>query len=228
MRKRNKLILSFLTVIIIVAGFIAWKLFGPTVNSPRGNYFYIRTGSTYQMVKDSLVKKNILKRIEMFDRVAKYLHYDKLVKAGKYKISDGMSLINLVRMLRSGNQSPVNLVIVKLRTKEDLAKKIGDNFESDSNVVIKFINNRDSLSKYNLDTNTVMTAIIPNTYRFHWNTTVPKIFNRLFIEQQKFWNEKRKALAAALGLSEKQVYILASIVEEETNQQEDKGKIASV
>ena len=128
MRKRNKLILSFLTVIIIVAGFIAWKLFGPTVNSPRGNYFYIRTGSTYQMVKDSLVKKNILKRIEMFDRVAKYLHYDKLVKAGKYKISDGMSLINLVRMLRSGNQSPVNLVVVKLRTKEDLAKKIGENF----------------------------------------------------------------------------------------------------
>ena len=75
-----------------------------------------------------------------------------------------MSLINLVRMLRSGNQFPVTLVITKLRTKEDLAKKLGNNFECDSATVIQFLNNNDSLSKYNLDSNTVMTAVIPNTY----------------------------------------------------------------
>src|SRR6185436_2156751 len=137
-----------------------------------------------QSVKDSLLKKNILKRTGMFDRVAKYLHYDKSIKLGKYKIADGMSLVSLIRMLRSGNQSPVNLVITKLRTKEDLAKKIGDNFESDSNVIITFLNNHDSLSKYNLDTNTVLTAIIPNTYTFTWNTTMSKIFKRLFYEQE--------------------------------------------
>ena len=56
--------------------------------------------------------------------VAKYLNYDKAIKPGKYKIDDGMSLINLIRMLRSGNQTPVKLVITKLRTKEDLAKYI--------------------------------------------------------------------------------------------------------
>ena len=54
------------------------------------------------------------------------------VKAGKYKITDGMSLYHLVKMLRSGKQVPVNLVITKLRTKEDLAKKIAANFETDS------------------------------------------------------------------------------------------------
>ena len=128
-----------MAIIIIAAGFIGWQLFGPTINAPQGNYFYIRTGATYQNVKDSLVKKDILKRVGLFDRIAKYLRYDKLVKPGKYKIADGMSLVNLIRMLRSGNQSPVNLVITKLRTKEDLAKKIGDNFESDSNIVIKLL-----------------------------------------------------------------------------------------
>ena len=34
----------------------------------------------------------------------------------------------------------------------------------------------DSLKKYNLDTNTVMTAIIPNTYSVLWNVTGPGIF----------------------------------------------------
>ncbi len=105
---------------------------------------------------------------------------------------------------------------------------MADNFEPDSVTISKFINNPDSLSKYNLDTNTILTAIIPNTYTFVWNTTMPRIFSRLFAEKQKFWNTQRVAAATALGLSEQQVYILSSIVEEETNKQEDKGKIASV
>ena len=49
-----------------------------------------------------------------------------------------MSVVNLVKMLRSGKQSPVNLVITKLRTKEELAKKIGENFETDSLSAIQF------------------------------------------------------------------------------------------
>ena len=40
--------------------------------------------------------------------------------------------------------------------------------------------------------------------------------------------EERKKKAAVLNLSVKQVYTLASIVEEESNNEEDKGKIASV
>ena len=43
-----------------------------------------------------------------------------------------MSLVNLVRMLKNGQQTPVNFVITKIRTKEGLAPKIGNAFECDS------------------------------------------------------------------------------------------------
>jgi UPF0755 protein len=115
-----------------------------------------------------------------------------------------------------------------LRTKEDLAKKIGDNFECDSTSVIHYLNSADSISKYGLDTNTVITAIIPNTYTFTWNNTPSRIFKKLYAEQQRFWTADRKKKAEELHLTEKDVYILASIVEEETNKDDDKGKIASV
>ena len=228
MRSRKKIFLYLFLFLIIAAAFSAWKSFGPTVHSPQSKYFYVRTGASYQNVKDSLVKNKIIGGEWWFDKVAGYLHYDKSIKPGRYKISDGMSLVNLVRMLRSGNQSPVNLVINKLRTKEELAKKIGDNFECDSLSVINFLYNTDSLSKYGLDTNVVMTAIIPNTYSFTWNSTPSKIFKKLYSSEEKFWTEERKQKAAKLNLDKKQVYILASIVEEETNKQDDKGKIASV
>lgn len=225
---KKRLILLFFTIIILTGGYIAWQVFGPTINVPQGNFFYIRTGATYTDVKDSLTNKNIITHPGIFDRVSKYFSYDQLVKPGKYKISEGMSLISLIRMLRSGRQTPVNLVINKLRTKEDLAKKIGENFETDSAATAQFLNNPDSFSAYGLDTSTVLTAVIPNTYTFTWNTTAPKIFKRLYITGQKFWNDTRQSRASSLGLDTKKVYILASIVEEETNRENDKGMIASV
>ena len=228
MKNKRKYIVYIFIILLLVTGYISWILFGPTINEPEGKYFYIHTGSGYKSVKDSLLQKKIISETIWFDKVAKYLDYDKAIKPGKYRINNGMSLVHLVRMLRSANQTPVNLVITKLRTKEDLAKKLGNNFEGDSTSVIQFLNNNDSLSTYNLDSNTVMTAVIPNTYTLKWNNTTAGIFRKLFTEQQRFWTEKRKSQAAALHLSEKEVYTLASIVEEETNEAEDKGKIASV
>ncbi len=228
MKNKRKYIVYLFIILLLVIGYISWTLFGPTINEPEGKYFYIHTGSDYKSVKDSLLQKKIISETIWFDKVAKYLDYDKAIKPGKYRINNGMSLVHLVRMLRSANQTPVNLVITKLRTKEDLAKKLGNNFEGDSTSVIQFLNNNDSLSNYNLDSNTVMTAVIPNTYTLKWNNTTAGIFRKLFTEQQRFWTAKRKSQAAALHLSEKEVYTLASIVEEETNEAEDKGKIASV
>ena len=90
-----------------------------------------------------------------------------------------MSLFSLVKMLRSGRQAPVNLVITKLRTKEDFAKKAGNMFECDSLQLISFLNSPDSVGKFGLDTNTVTAAIMPYTYSINWNTTPGKIFQKL-------------------------------------------------
>ncbi len=82
-------------------------------------------------------------------------------------------------MLRNRRQSPVNLVINKLRTNHDLAKIIGKNFEVDSAGVMQFINNPDSLAALGVNENTLMTLIIPNTYTLFWNTSPGRIFRRL-------------------------------------------------
>lgn len=227
MKTRRALSIIFWIVVLIFA-FIGWKLFGPTVHNTGKKFLYIKSNSSYSQVKDSLRKNQMIEGDFWFDKIAGYANYPEKIKPGKYKIADGMSLYSLVKMLRSGKQVPVNLVITKLRTKEDLAKKIGSQFESDSLTVIHFLNNNDSLRPFGVDSNTVMTDVIPNTYTYSWTTSPGNIFRKLHKEEQKFWNKERLEKAKKLGLSAKEAYILASLVEEETNQQQDKGKIASV
>jgi UPF0755 protein len=222
----KRIFLIIFIILAIAAGYAAWNIFGPTVSAPPGKYFYIKTGSSYADVKNNLLQQKIISGGFFFDRISRQVKYDQHIKPGRYQIKNG-SLVDLVRMLKSGRQAAVRLVINKLRTKEDLAAKIGQNFETDSAQVMNFICNNDSLKKYNLDTNTVITLIIPNTYLLWWNSSLRNLLDRFSTQKENFWKGDRTKKAEAIHLTPDQVYTMASIVEEETNQPEDKGKIAS-
>ena len=225
---KKKLIFWILIIVTLTGAYAAWQVFGPTVSAPAGKYFYIKTGSVYSDVRQSLLDQKIIGNTFFFDLVSKQLKYPQRVKAGRYQVNKGSSIFRLLHMFRSGNQSPVNFVINKLRLKEDLAQKIAANFECDSASVMQVLTNPETLRKYDVDNNTILTTVIPNSYSIYWNTPAEKIIDKLHTEQEKFWNAERLAKAKALNLTPVQVYSMASIVEEETNKEEDKGKIASV
>ena len=214
--------------IALVLAFAGWNVFGPVVSAPNEKYFYIHTGSNYEDVKKQLSEQHMLNNFFFFDMISKRVGFDKEVKPGRYIVNKGSNIISLIKMLKSGRQAEVRLVINKFRTKEEFAGKIGKNFEVDSLEAIRFLLSNDSLAPYNLDTNTVMTIIIPNSYLFWWNGSFKRIFERLKKQHDYFWEGERTAKAKMIGYTPEQIYTIASIVEEETNMEADKGKIASV
>ena len=165
----------------------------------------------------------------MFNWVAARLGVWKRLKPGRYEIKKGESILNITRMLRNNRQTPVNLIINKVRTNEDLVNLLAKNFETDSVTVADYISNTDSLNSLGVNTETLMTLIIPNTYTMFWNTPPGKIFRRLKSEKEAFWEKNdRITKAKNIGFSPEQVAIIASIVEEETNKNDEKGNVASV
>jgi len=223
----KKLFGFILFALVIATAFTGWKVFGPTLKQPEGKFFYIRTGSSYQTVATDLLREKIISSTRWFNLVSKALKYE-IVKPGKFEIKKGMSVFELVRRLKNDRQSPVDLVIIKFRTKEEFARRIGKEFETDSVEMIKFLHNNDSLKHYNLDTNTWACAIIPDTYTYFWNSTPTKIFAKLYAGSKKFWTEDKKQKLKNNNLTPIQACTLASIIEEETNVKKDKGNIASV
>jgi UPF0755 protein len=224
---KKKILFSVLAVIVLIAGFTAWKFFGPAVLAPEKKFFYVSTGETYEGVKSGLNEQKIISGVTWFNWAAKMINYQN-IKPGRYEIKNGMSLVSLARMLKNGQQTPVNFVITKIRTKEVLATRIGNAFECDSLQMINFLNSPDSLKEYGLDTNTVMVAAMPFTYTIKWNTTAGKIFQQFYTAYKTFWTAERKQKADSLGISPIQASTLASIIDEETNAKTDKPNVASV
>ncbi|MBC7947968.1 MAG: endolytic transglycosylase MltG [Chitinophagaceae bacterium] len=223
----KKFILISLTLLLLVGAFLAWKFIGPAVSVKDEEYLYVRTGSSYDDVTQELVSKDFIQGTTWFNLTSRIIGY-KNVKPGRYQLKKGMSLMNLVRMLNNGQQTPVNFVITKIRTKETLADRLGNAFESDSTEMIAFLNNTDSLKPFGLDTNTVMSMALPLTYTLKWNTSPGKIFRQFHAAYSTFWTVERKERAKSLGLSPTEVVTIASIIDEETNAAVDRPKIASV
>lgn len=224
---KRKTILTIATLILVVVLFASWKIFGPSVSSTEEKFLYIKTGETYSDVRDELIDKKIISSARWFDWIAGAMKFS-TVKAGKYEIKRSTSLFQLIRELKNGRQTPVKLIITKFRLKEDFARKLGNGFEFDSAAAMAFLKNNDSLKRYGLDSNTVMVAVMPDTYSYFWNTNPEKVYRKLFDHWQQFWTEERKKKAAAIQLTPVQVSILASIVDEESNKPSEKEKIASV
>ncbi|HEY0750201.1 MAG TPA: endolytic transglycosylase MltG [Chitinophagaceae bacterium] len=226
----KKLLLIVLAIVVIMAAAAAWVLFGVgTGFSSKKEILYIRTNNaTKEAVLDSLSKNKIVNRLEVFEWAAGRMNYWNMIKPGKYEITKGSSIIEIIRKLRNGDQTPVKLVITKLRTKEDLARLVDKKFESDSLQMTTYFKSSDFLQQHNIDSQNILTLVLPDTYEYFWNSTPQKIFDKIIKASEKFWTNERKQKAAALSLMPSQAYTLASIVEEETNADKEKSDIASV
>jgi peptidoglycan lytic transglycosylase G len=228
-QSRGTLGLIIAAIVLISGIYFLFRIFGPnTAPFRKEKYFYIPTGSTYSQVLQALQEQGIVHNIKSFGWVARKLDYEDHVHAGRYEIYSGMSNFTIVRLLRSGRQKPVKLVINKLRTKENFIRLVSNNLEADSVVLSSMLNDPVYLRQFGFDTDNVMCMIIPDTYDFYWNTPAGEVFKKLDEKYVSFWDSTRKAEAASLGLTPHQVTILASIVEEETNINSDKPLISSV
>src|ERR1041384_1625225 len=129
--------ISILVIVIIgaIAGFRIYnELFAPNVVIKEKNqqFILIPTGSTFAEVKEILLNQNLLLDSASFSWVAKKMHYQKNIRPGRYLIKNGMNNKQIISLLRSGEQVPVDVSLNNIRTKQQLAEKVSEQIEASS------------------------------------------------------------------------------------------------
>ena len=230
----HRIIMYLLVFLIILAlGVAYWMyrvIFYPNVWIEEGERVsvYIPDGTDFEDVKVILYSQGLIINRRNFEWLAREKKYPELIKAGHYIIRQGMSNNELVNMLRAGEQEPVDVIFNNINTKEDLAARISSQLEFDSLQLINLLNDSTFLSQYDFQPENIKVMFIPNTYEFYWTTDPKGFMDRMYIEHKAFWNDRRKALADSIGMSIHEIVTLASIVEKETNKNDEKDIIAGV
>lgn len=223
-------LVAFSVLLTSLSFYFYQAFFSPNTLVDRDNpeIFTIPTGSSFDEVRDRLIATGVVNEIITFSFVAKVMSYPESVKPGRYTIQPKMSNRELVTLLRSGRQTPVNITFNNIRLPEELAEKITANLEMEQGDFLSLLEDGAFLEKYDFDTLSVMSMFIPNTYEVYWNLRPVELFDRMYREYNQFWTEERKAKAAQLQMSPLEVSTLASIVQAETNKADERPVVAGV
>lgn len=205
------------------------KIISPNVAADDAVSIFVKPTDNIDSILTQTAQNGIFKDQSSFEWWAKRQQMGNHLSAGRYLIQPGMSNRDVVNLIMSGRQTPVNVTFNNIRTKTDLAKRVGEQLLADSTDFMQLFDSTAYLEKLGVTKDNFMTLFIPNTYELYWNTSAEGFIERMAKEHDHFWTSARKTKAEKIGLTPQQVYILASIVYSENEKAADEApRIAGV
>lgn len=210
MKKKALLISLAALLVILVLLVIMVPLTASTSNSEPRRIF-LPEGTTHEALVDTLQANGILN--EGLNTTVFNFQFSILkskVRTGSYVVEPHVKVLTLVRHLRNGMQSPLRLTIGKFRT----PRQLND-----------YLNQKLMHNDFNIPLDSFH-FVRPDTYEFYWTVTPEQFMQRMEKEYDLFWSSRNTQ--SQYSLNRLEIIILASIVEEETNNNGEKPLIASV
>lgn len=231
---RKKIIYISLVVALVVGVMSFWvyrMFYGSAVD--KSFAVELREGESY----DEMIEK-VKAGIDnhwAFDIYADHLGLSSSIKPGYYEIKEGMTVIDVVRMLKIGVRNTTQIVINNVRTPEALATKIAASIDLDEEELRALLTNEEYIKECGFDSPMALFAsFLPNTYEVDSNVTPRELLDCLRRESQRYWEstdvkERLDYLAENTPIEEwYDVMVLASIVHEETKAKEEMARVAGV
>lgn len=222
------LIWTFVVGIVLGAAVAVWGVIsfkGNAVVAERE--LFVGRDSSYEQLMDSL--KPSLKHHLAFDLYAERLGLEESYKVGHYVVKDGMNVIEVVRMLKLGLQTPVNVTMNNVKIPAQLASKLAPQLEADSVELVEVFTDEALAKELGFDSPLTMFSIfLPNTYEFYWTVKPREFVDRMYREYKRFWEGDRDKKRERSGLDRVEVATLASIVYEETRKVDEMPRVAGV
>ena len=225
---------SLLILIGIIAIFVVWStVFSAHVVTKEGEEMRVYVEKNEKLVDfvEKGVADSIISKPNAFLFVARTLGLKttSILPAGCYLVSPNMTYLRFIQRLQRGEQVPVRLTINYMRLPEHFASKVANQLMLDSAEIMNFVTDKAKMAELGYAPEHLFALVIRNTYEVWWTVSVDKLMQRLKKENDAFWNANdRRLKAEKLGLTIPQVITLASIVEEETNYQPEKSRVAGL
>lgn len=231
-KKKKKILISLTAIFFIVCiagiGTFYYYLLYPQFHPAKTVYVYVDRDDTADSIYNKVKAQGNPNSFIGFKWMSQWRDYPLNIHTGRYAIRPGENVYHVFSRFYRGYQEPMNLTIGSVRTLDKLARSVGKQLMIDSAEIAAVMN--DSLFRQRLgyEKETIACLFIPETYQVYWDMSVDDFFQRMQKEHERFWNNERLARATAIGMTPEEVCTLASIVEEETNNNEEKPLVAGL
>ncbi|MBR1765441.1 MAG: endolytic transglycosylase MltG [Bacteroidales bacterium] len=208
-----KVFLLVALLAVLAVGGAAFMCLNATTANAEPVRINLPTSDEADAARNALVSSGLVDDDPLFGLIAAALKLDKGWREGSYVVQPHTPVHRLIKRITRGQQDPIRLTIGKFRLPQQLEAYLDE----------KLMHNDFSIPLDSLH------LILPDTYELYWTISPDHFMQRMRKEYDAFWRAEsgeRRTEKEALG--KREVIVLASIVEEETNYGPEKGTIASV
>lgn len=229
MKKKKSRKVYYIIGVIALLGIVSmlYFLFWPVGKTDKAAYILIDQDDTKDSVFNKLepvVSPTALKTIKFLSSMTSYGDH---IRTGRYEVGKEGAFTTF-RHIKNGIQAPLMLTIPSVRTIDRLSEEIGKRMMFSGEELLDSLQDESVCKRYGFTKETIPCMFIANTYDLFWNTSITNFLNRMKKEYDRFWSAARKEKAKTIGLTPEEVTTLASIVEEETANDDEKPMVAGM
>ena len=218
--------LFLLVGLIMVLGF-AYHLTTPAKKGGNDQVFFVRQGTTLNVVAGGLERKKIITSKRFLLLWARLMGYAREIKAGEYKLNSGMPPLRVLDILRKGFVMTHPVTIPEGFTRKQISELLAKKTLADKNEFLSFTGNPAIAKQYGISGSGLEGYLYPDTYYFSRGLPALSVID---VMVKRFWKvaEPLKESIEQSGMTVEELVTLASIVEKETGLAEERPIIAGI
>lgn len=216
---KYRIITFFVLILAGIVGLVGYRIYENTYDhlSDRNQYIFIPQGSDVSDVIEILDTAQLIKNKDLFLFIAKKKKFtESRVIPGRYEITPNMNLYDLIDQLKIGDVCPITVDLRKIEGIEDVAETLSKKLELDGDEFLRSLEDTVFLNRIGFKKEEVSGLFIPKIYEMYWGWSAESVRDLFYEHYLEFWDEARLKKADKLGLTPKEVHVLASIVNKET------------
>ena len=185
-------------------------------------------GASFGQVADSLVAREIVEQGTLFGLYARIKGKTGSIKPGGYAFRRGQDWDRILDDLEAGRTTTVRLVIPEAWDLMRIGPRLAELTGLDPDSVLEVLADSGTARRLDVPGPTLEGYLYPATYSFPTGVPLDTVLGTLVATYLRLWTPGRRARADSLGLSEREVVTLASIVEKEARQLDEMPTISAV
>jgi UPF0755 protein len=215
-------------IVLFFLLYAAFQLFSPLPIGNKNIEIEIPKGATFRQAAEIFKGEHIIRNKTFFLAVGRLTGTDRKIRAGYYSIYKSMNLLDLFRILRKGQIIEYEVTVVEGDSLREISDKLADKDIVSKDDFMELATDKDYLSSYDIDAPSLEGYLFPDTYRIPKGMDADDVIGMMINTMREQFSGKLMARAEELGLSEKTVLTLASIIEKEAVTDEDRPLISAV
>jgi UPF0755 protein len=188
----------------------------------------VPAGSGVGAVADTLADRGLIGWPLGFRLYVRYRGADRSIMPGTYELERGASWGALVDRLTGGDVVTHRFTIPEAWTAAQIAERLSSVLEVPADSVLTVLHDTASATRYGVPGPTLEGYLYPATYRVPDGASLDQVLRTMVRTYQRAWSPELRARADSIGMSEREVVTLASIVEAEARVWTERDTIAAV